>query len=44
MDAFGERIGDDGFDPLLDLNRDGELDMLDFGLMRARWGKAAVCP
>lgn len=43
VDGFGTRPGDAGFDPHFDLDRDGLIGFSDFELLKASWGKAAIC-
>jgi hypothetical protein len=43
VDAFGTRLGDAGFEPHWDLDQDGVLGLADFELLKAKWGKAALC-
>jgi hypothetical protein len=43
VDVFGRRQGDAGFEPHFDLDHDGVVGFADFELLRANWGKAAIC-
>lgn len=43
VDSFGKRAADAGFDAHLDLDEDGVIAFADFVLLKAKWGKAAVC-
>ena len=45
--TFGKGMGDPGYDPLADFNRDNAVSITDFNLLRANFGQAGTvhdCP